>query len=357
MIKISAIRPSVGHSGLNLFLYFRNKKSRVRLLLFYSKKENHNLAAFYYAVSFFAKQHRIFLINSQLMNGLFCFLLNRISIIEKCSFIANVYNAHKSDALLRYGSNLQVWYPGMVYPKITPIEAHQKAFATWRKTVGLGERFILVSCRDPSFYGEERCGIDSRNCTFMNLIPAIRFLLSEGFDVVRVGRSHVQDGAEKILNSKRFYDVDLLPNYGSSLDCMLFANCFAYVGSNSGIGMLGYLFDCRFLIHNSFPIGLSPIYNKCKFILKKYKDVDTGKLLRFCEIPDQLKLVEDGKTLHDHGLDVVENGASEIAEFVRQNLYSEFCDQSSEKLDNYRVYGGNSSICKDWMEKNSELFF
>ncbi|MBU3632877.1 TIGR04372 family glycosyltransferase [Polynucleobacter sp. AP-Feld-500C-C5] len=351
-MKFGLVRESIGHVILNPWLYFNIDKPISTVILFYNRKKCHSEPALLTMVNELKKKYKIILINSRVLSSIFYrishsrfmprFLLDR--------YLANTYSIHHSNEFKEYGTRYRMWYENFPVPNCDAIPQHQEAFVQWAHENNLKKPYVCVFSRDSEYHGDKV--VDTyRNSDFKTLLPSIEYLVEMGYQVVRVGRNHVEDEIE--LPAGSYIDFDDTNTEDKSIDLMLIKNCEFLLTSNSGIICVGLMFNKKILIHNWFPIGIKPQFSQGIYILKKY--CENGKIIPFKKIPKGMLLEENGAILRSNGLEVVDNTSDEILELVSSQVISDHSNAIDIRAP-FIVYGGYSKLSKTWYENNQNIF-
>ena len=177
-------------------------------------------------------------------------------------------------------------------------------------------KFVLFHVRDTAYYNFKPAS-DFRNADIKNYIPAIKFLLSKGYFIFRVGAK-----VEKKLNikHKNFFDYASNGMRTDFLDIFLALNCFFCVTSGSGYDQIPVCARKPVVHTNMAPIGYFwSWYKKSLSIFKHYYDFKTNKKLSLTEI-NSLALSEALNTQYYilKGVNLKENNPREIKDVVME---------------------------------------
>ena len=352
-IKIGSTKESVGHAGLNIMLYLDSLKYKPTLLIvFYSRKETHNELALKIMVSHLKKKYNIKLVNSYFFNRLFRFLSTRkfLKNIFKV-ILADIYLAHVSNDYLNYGSPYKVWHKNSKQI-LCDLEYDSSKQFKIKKDLDIQKKYVCVFTRDEDYYPDDYEG-KYRNTDFAILDPTITYLLKNGYQVIRVGRNHKKDNYKNKLEGYIDLDLHKVSVKNDIVDVLLIKNCEFILGSNSGLNMIAFLFNKPVLLHNYFPIGLKPIYERGSYICQKY--IKNNKVLPYFKIPKNLLLTESLSLLQSNKITLKQNSSNEILEFVKNQISYNFKSVAKPNLKQL-IYGGPSGFDKKWYEQNLNLF-
>lgn len=350
-MKFGLVRESIGHIILNPWLYFNIDKPISTVVLFYNRKKCHSEPALLTIVNELKKKYKIILINSRVLSSIFYrithsrlmprFLLDR--------YLANTYSIHHSNEFIEYGTRYRMWYENFPVPNCDVIPQHQKAFTKWAQENDLKKPYVCVFSRDNAYYGDLE--VDTyRNSDFKTLQPSIRYLIQMGYQVVRVGRNHVDNEIQ--LPTGSYIDFDRTNTEDKSIDLMLIKNCEFLLTSNSGLICVGLMFNKKILIHNWFPVGIKPQFFQGIYILKKYSE--NGNIIPFKKLSKSMLLEENGTILRSNGIEVIDNTSDEILELVSSQVTSNHSSAINFQAP-FIVYGGYSKLSKNWYENNKNI--
>lgn len=352
-MKFGLVRESLGHIILNNWLYFNLFKPNYTVVLFYNRKTCHNEPALFTIVNELKKRYKIILINNWLMCSIVYRLAHSNVFSErfKEKLIANTYSIHHSNEFIAYGSNYRMWYENFPVPNSDAINQHEESFKKWAQKHKLKEPYVCVFSRDSLYHGYQE--VDTfRNSEFKDILPSIKYLIEKGYQVVRVGRGRsIIDNTGLSLSS--YIDFDKTNTDDKSIDLMLIKNCEFLLASNSGIICVGLMFNKKILIHNWFPAGIRPQFERGTYIQKKYSK--NGEIISYGEISKNLLLEENSVILANNGIGVINNSPDEILEMVTTQVESNFSSTVNIHPP-FEVYGGNSNLSKTWYDKNQNLF-
>ncbi len=184
-----------------------------------------------------------------------------------------------------------------------------------------GRKFVAVHVRDSGFYNDpER---NTRNGNIWNYEPAFRYLIEQGYVVVRMGDPSMVP-IEKMVERCGPGLVDYAHSDIRShlVDCYLISDCDFYIGLASGIWALAIVFEKPTVLVNFYSaatgLGFGP------------RDLTTFKTLRYRAddslVPLQLQFKPPFshnppvRVLDEAGVYLQENDAEEIRETVREFL-------------------------------------
>jgi len=238
--------------------------------------------------------------------------------------------------------------------------------------IGVGRgKYVCVFQRDSNYLdikeGKDQEDRDCRDSDIDTMIPSIRFLISKGYCVVRMG-SH----AKKEVNFKHrmFIDYPFTSHISDFNDIYIIANASFLVGSTSGICDIATLFDVPRLVVNSIPFGHSTMGKKVMFIPKKISKKD--KVVPYFD-NNVMKLIDESSCdrAREKGFLYIDNTEDEILEatkdFVKYLSFGGRVDSSVfyEKMNTYLEYYLRNSIyksvdiplCPSWIFINHDMYF
>ena len=191
--------------------------------------------------------------------------------------------------------------------------AHCKA-----KLVGLGinpdRPFVTVHCRESGYWARNGDRTHStKNARIADYIPAINFLITAGFQVIRLGdpsmaklppREGVIDYAHTVAKDD-FVDLYLLKH-----SAFMICTC-------SGPFAVAAMFHTPILATNYIPVHLLPFAAHDRILLKKLRRKDNGNLLSLQEMLDLPFGEFTYYMMERRGLEVVDNTPEEIVHAVQ----------------------------------------
>jgi putative glycosyltransferase (TIGR04372 family) len=178
-------------------------------------------------------------------------------------------------------------------------------------------RYVCLHVRETGFYGpKEGIGKTVRNGTVANFIPAIKFLVKNGYKVVRLGDPTMTP----LPDVAGLIDYPFSTQKSHLMDIWLIKHCEFYIGHNSGPMDVVYLFHKPILIPNvaEFIMG-NPARVGDLCILKHVFSKKEQRYLSVRELVE-LYLMNDTKCFHDPDLEFVENTPDELLDLVREYL-------------------------------------
>jgi putative glycosyltransferase (TIGR04372 family) len=118
--------------------------------------------------------------------------------------------------------------------------------------------FVVLHVRGRNSY-------DLRGASVESFIPTVRYLLKQGFQVVRVGK---RESKISELSDKGFFDLAGM-DYSEYLLLYLLLNCHSLVGTQSGVAVTANMLSCPSLITNGIAIGRTTFTFPRTFYLPK----------------------------------------------------------------------------------------
>ncbi len=113
--------------------------------------------------------------------------------------------------------------------------------------------FVCVHVRDVAFHAPVTRADGNntiRSADVMTYVPAIEYLVRQGFWVVRLGEA----GVKPLPPMDRVIDYARSPAKSAFLDVLLIAECEFFVGSSSGLSHLATIFNKFMLMANTLPL-------------------------------------------------------------------------------------------------------
>jgi putative glycosyltransferase (TIGR04372 family) len=187
--------------------------------------------------------------------------------------------------------------------------------------IPIGAPWVCFHNRDPSYidltWKTRKSYHDYRNFTISSMRDAAEELTRRGYYVVRMGS--VADEPFSTSNYK-IIDYSFSSLRSDFMDVFLLANCFAHIGSDSGIADIPYSFR-RPISYVNFSSTLIEIILKRKlaypFLIKRLRNKATGKLISLQQMYD-LGLENACRTqdFEMAGVEVVDNTSDEIRDLA-----------------------------------------
>jgi len=267
--------------------------------------------------------------------------------------LVNIDFIHRdSGGNLRYGSELETSISGLnALVEFTVPEYYHSCLDEWKNKYSIRGKFICVFARDDNYYGNSLGSI--RDSEFIELVDSIKYMISMGYWVVRIGRNHVNDAAGNVIASDMYVDYGNSDDVSDILDLMLIKECRLLVTGSSGVACMQFFFRTRMLYHNAAPFGMRPQFDNCIYIMKKYEK--DGVVVPYYDIPELLRLQEDKEEVEKFDYKIVDNLSCEILDVVKFELGGESCDGIVPDF-RFIVSKGYASIEKQWFNKNKKLF-
>ena len=238
------------------------------------------------------------------------------------------------------------------------------------------DQILCIAARDSAYLEEKFSSLgkvdlsyhDYRDCDIDDFIPAVEYMLSKGWFVIRMGSV-----VKKPISYKhpRLIDYSVSDYRSEFMDIFLAANCNAFLCNTASISNIATIFDIPRVGVNWVPFGLPPMGKKTLYIPKKLKDAHAGKSVTF---PEAFKMgvafEADGKQLKSLGLEYQDNSSHDIFCVTQEMLertegtFNETEKEKSLRLMYYETFCPKiwkdiptSSIGKEWLKENSPLYF
>lgn len=241
-----------------------------------------------------------------------------------------------------------------------------KGYNYLKKIGFMDKKFFVFASRSSNFHNEKEDSF--RNSNINDKILAVNFLVSQGYKAIRIGKNE---------NTKINFSDPNIVDYASSedrddfLDVYLSSKCEFMVTSSSGITELGTLFRKPKLVVNEHGVhALSVNQLRWMIILKKLKNLNTGKLISFQEAYEKkLNYIDTPTELKKYGYGIVDNSKYEIKKATENFLYLINNDLDLDKnlyiqknywyaLDKYFGFKNinKTIICPHFYSNNIDLF-
>lgn len=208
-----------------------------------------------------------------------------------------------------------------------PVSFTQAEIATAQKqliAIGIDpKRPWVCLCIREDGYLQERLGQSVsdanqyRQSSIERFDPAVRYLLNQGLQVVKMG----------VSTRQRLTSAENAPGYidysqgerSAFLDIYLVSACRLYLGDSDGLVNVARLFHRPVVVANWIPVSLANTARaNCLLLFKRLRDLRTGKVLSFAQLRlnglDELLDTADYAT---HQLEPLENDAEDILEATR----------------------------------------
>ena len=264
-------------------------------------------------------------------------------------------------------------------PQISFSELENKEGLRYLGKIGLspGEKYICLIIRDPAYKKKYFPNLPEdqtlhRNSNPDSYMPAVKYLLENGYWVFRMGKL-----VEKKLSIKhrKFFDYPFSEMKNDFLDIWINANCNYVLSGGTGLDEIQKTFrkPCLFVnqLLNLIITGQKDILS----IFKKVEDLQTGKLLSLKEIigRDIFNYNMDYQ-YKNKGIKLIENTDEEIkstliefenrlkGNWIESSLYKELHNKYFEELkqwENYDRYHGKifGKISETFLLNNKDWLF
>ena len=178
-----------------------------------------------------------------------------------------------------------------------------------------------------------------RNGNINNQILGINFLVSKGYRAIRMGKN---------VNDKISFSNPNILDYATSndrrdfLDIYLMSECEFLISDSTGISSIAALFRKPSLIINDTNLhDLIAHPNRKMLLLKKYKNLNTGKIISFEEVfKKKIDYITSVSKVNELGYYVIDNNEIEIKKASENFLYIINNNQILEEiLDKQKIFG------------------
>lgn len=235
------------------------------------------------------------------------------------------------------------------------------------KKIGVqNKKFFTFASRSSVFHNEK---VDEvRNANVNDKILGIKFMVSKGYKAIRMGKYL----KEKInFSDSNIIDHAGLGNANDFLDFYLISKCEFMISDSTGITTVAALFRKPCLSLNDIGVhSMAEHPNRRMYILKKFKNRNTGEFLTFEEVYQRKLNFELGlQEINKLELDVIDNSEFEIKkaiesfyDLMNNNLnLDEIVNKQKKYWQTVEKYFGfkNSDkviICPDFYLNNIDLF-
>ncbi|MCH9610970.1 MAG: hypothetical protein S4CHLAM81_02810 [Chlamydiales bacterium] len=234
------------------------------------------------------------------------------------------------------------------------------------RSMGLttSDKFLCFFQRDNLYYPE---ALDTlRDSNIESLTLALEEAISQGYWCIRIGKKCLP--LPKSLQEKQ-YIIDYPHTEFTSdfMDIFLLANCSFFLGSNSGINHVPFLFQKPSVLVNVVPFGLKTLDSRDRVIYKLQRDRRNQKLLSFHQsISSLLSNSQNNREYEMFNIELQDNSQDEIRDAMIELLNEIECRPQTlnkqlqlqfEKLDHCMLfsYEKASRIGNAFLEKYEAL--
>ena len=228
----------------------------------------------------------------------------------------------------------------------------------FKKKINLNLPIVVFFIRDNSFFQKNLKFYNSNNLMLKNpelknYKDSIKYLLKNGYTVVRIGKD-----TKRIMkiNNRNFYDLSKCKKRTDLYEAYIASKCKFIFGSNSGaLYAYAYLFRKPCFVSNYIPYGLIHSYSKLfyynfkKFLLKKNK-----KILTLSEIfnnglgfNEGTAFVKSKKVeVLDQNSDEILNSLKDFIKYINNNFVISKIEKNLKKkfLKNYLMFCKNDNF-------------
>jgi len=180
--------------------------------------------------------------------------------------------------------------------------------------------FVCLHVREPGFFREgELPYAKFRNANIGNFELAVQAIRAKGGYVVRVGDSTMMPYPP----TAGVFDYALSSSKSDWMDVFLCADCRFFVGSTSGLYHVPGTFGVPCVLVNWVSFCTIPWECDHIYIPKLIRRNDkSGELLSFREMLDGKNrwIFSDGRSIREHGFDVIDNSPEEVREAVEEMM-------------------------------------
>ncbi len=185
-----------------------------------------------------------------------------------------------------------------------------------------GQKIVTIHFRD-EIYRNDKGRRMYRNSSIKNSYDAIKYLIQKGYYVIRVGNLS-KDKFD--FNNKNFLDYSFSELISEKLDLLLIKNSSFFIGTQSGLTEIAYLFNVPVMLLNMYQLFEGYPKKKCdrglfKKIFFKEEKISLNEFMNLSPIYHN-SLVHNLKFINN--LDFQENESSEITSSIQtfESLYS-----------------------------------
>lgn len=191
----------------------------------------------------------------------------------------------------------------------------------------LNKSFVILHIRESSYWSEkDDLSHSSKNADIKNYISSIKYLTSQGIQVIRIGNK----GMKKIEKIKGFFDYANSEVKDELIDLVLISKAEFFICNNSGPFVVAQIFSKPLVGTNWWTMHNPPFFNNDSVLYKKILNVKTNKYLNM----DQALNLDFGEysfyNLLKKNLKLVENDPDQIlysVENMLKNYNNNFLEQ------------------------------
>jgi putative glycosyltransferase (TIGR04372 family) len=178
------------------------------------------------------------------------------------------------------------------------------------------KKFVTIHVRESGYWDRKNNKEHStKNGNIVTYLPAIKFLISNGFQVVRIG----DPSMTPIRNIDGLFDYAHATNKNDELDLFFLKQSEFFICTCSGPYQIAASFGTPILATNWIPVHILPFSSRDYVLLKRLMDC-TGK---FLTLSDMLRLNYGEFSYYYfnmNGLTVIDNSGLEILDGVKKML-------------------------------------
>jgi len=149
-----------------------------------------------------------------------------------------------------------------------------------KPSFSLSEPYVCIHVRDSAYFSDMRRKTmrdeSTRNAAIISYLPAIRYLLSEGFGVVRIGSAALD---RLPLTDAHFWDYASDGSHNDLLDVALISKCTFFISTMSGPDKIAQAFRKPILFTNLAPLKSIPLCMPRSLFAPKRLVDDAGRTL------------------------------------------------------------------------------
>jgi putative glycosyltransferase (TIGR04372 family) len=201
-----------------------------------------------------------------------------------------------------------------------------------------------------------------RNAALQSYIPAIRYLVNNGYSVVRLGSTSMS----KMVTFPNFLDLTTLPNAKQNLHAYIFSKSSFFIGTNSGPASIPMLFNVPTLHTNSTSLAKNVLTQVpgSIYLPKNYFKIDGERMSLQQLFSSFLGYSEQNKNLlKNHGIRLVDNSeeeilyaVQEIEEKIKTQGVTETLNQRVKELQREHETIGYGNFSESYLKMNESWF-
>lgn len=240
-----------------------------------------------------------------------------------------------------------------------------KNFLEKKNYNSLKNRIVVLHCRSNHFKND---GETYRSVDINSFYKTISWLSNNKFLVIKFGNNNLR--IKK--NIKNYIDLDsmsLNKRYYEKVSIELIANCFLFLGTNSGPILLGSIFDKPTLLTNATPFDHCLVHGKKTLsIFKFYRNKLDNDIIKISSIKKfNINTFRRDKLFNQNQIKVIDNTPDDILnatkEIIKKIKNNDFKHSNIQKkflrILGKKAFSSNSSgiVAESFLKKYKSIIF